>query len=133
METKRSTFPRFYFLSNEDLLEIIGQSKDPSPIQKHIKKVFEGIHYLDIAHGGGRNKTYEITGMISNKGMVEEESIKLHTAVQGQSKVEEWFGYLLQSMHETLKRLFHKCLTGIKIGKAEQSDKLDKYLSENPG
>jgi hypothetical protein len=28
------------------LLEIIGQSKDPNPIIKHIKKIFEGVHSL---------------------------------------------------------------------------------------
>lgn len=46
LQSKRKLFPRFYFLSNEDLLEIIGQSKDPNPIIKHIKKIFEGVHSL---------------------------------------------------------------------------------------
>ena len=43
LAAKRAQFPRFFFLSNEDLLEIIGQPKDPASINKHIKKIYEGI------------------------------------------------------------------------------------------
>jgi len=46
LETKRMDFPRFFFISNEDLLEIIGQSKEPGPINRHINKFFEGIKEL---------------------------------------------------------------------------------------
>lgn len=36
-------FFRFYFVGDEDLLEIIGNSKNVAKLQKHFKKMFAGV------------------------------------------------------------------------------------------
>lgn len=48
LETKRHIFPRFYFISNDDMLEILGNAKKPEAIQPHYKKLFDNLNKLKI-------------------------------------------------------------------------------------
>ena len=48
LERERASFPRFYFVGDEDLLEIIGNSKNVGRLQKHFKKMFAGIHTISL-------------------------------------------------------------------------------------
>ena len=40
LEDKRNEFPRFYFLSNDELIEILAKASELEAIQKNIKKCF---------------------------------------------------------------------------------------------
>jgi dynein heavy chain len=40
LDTKRCAFPRFYFISDDELLSILGTS-DPTSVQEHMLKLFD--------------------------------------------------------------------------------------------
>ena len=48
LETKRVSFPRFFFLSDEELLDILANSENKEVIQGFLKALFDGLVKLHI-------------------------------------------------------------------------------------
>jgi len=61
---------RFYFLSNEELLDILRQAKVPQAVQPHLAKCFDGIQHLEFAAPGpeAHLPSKDILAMVSAEG-----------------------------------------------------------------
>lgn len=93
--TKRAAFPRFYFLANDDLIEILSQTRNVQAVQPHLMKCFDAIKKIEFTQ---EKNSKEIIGMWSPEG----EYVEFSESVIANPPVEHWLKQIETMMTQSL-------------------------------
>ncbi|CAL8284422.1 unnamed protein product [Lota lota] len=110
LETKRLAFPRFYFLSNNDLLDVLSHGQNPIKVNTHLSKLFDSLSNLkfDLDHDGEPTKTAH--GMFS----IEKEYVVFDKDCECSGQVEQWLDKVQERMVNTLREKFGDAIMAYK-------------------
>lgn len=109
LEKQRRDFSRFYFLGDDDLLEIMGNASEPGKVLSHVPKMFAGI-------AGARQSKADVPedvitildAMVSKDGEVVPFHKPIHIATS--TSVKEWLKVMEESMKNTLALLLEQAV-----------------------
>ncbi|XP_053483492.1 dynein axonemal heavy chain 11 isoform X4 [Ictalurus furcatus] len=99
-DKKRIAFPRFYFISSADLLDILSKGNQPKEVTHHLAKLFDSIADLQFCQDEHRMKDMVATGMFSR----EKEYMPFHSQCDCVGPVELWLTKLEETMREAVRR-----------------------------
>jgi dynein heavy chain len=112
LDVKKNIFPRFYFVSNVSLLDILSNGNNPPKIMPHIGDLFDGMGSLALTvseeakgapppEGGGAKLVNDTaTHMIAKDGEV----VSLHSPFLMKGAVETWLTELVGEMRQSLRQ-----------------------------
>ncbi|XP_048222854.1 dynein axonemal heavy chain 17 [Perognathus longimembris pacificus] len=101
LETKRLAFPRFYFVSSADLLDILSNGNDPVEVSRHLSKLFDSLCKLKFQLDADQKPIKFGLGMYSK----EDEYVEFDRDCDLSGQVEVWLNRVLDRMCATLRHL----------------------------
>jgi len=97
LETKRAEFPRFYFVSDPTLLEILSLGSDPPSVVPHFQSgLFDSLTNVTFDK---KDRTL-MQEMFSQQG----ECVPFEKAVDAKGNIEVWLQRLVDGMQDTVKQ-----------------------------
>lgn len=98
MDEKKKCFPRFYFTSSSDLLDILSNGSNPVKIMKFMSKIFQAIENLELKD---TDKERPIAvGMHTNVGV---EFVEFSHDLKLMGKVENYLQEVINTMRTSLR------------------------------
>ncbi|EAY07015.1 Dynein heavy chain family protein [Trichomonas vaginalis G3] len=119
LETKRQGFPRFFFLSNDEIIAILSTTKDYAEVQKSFKKLFEYVNSLTIT------PERFITEM--HDGATE--TVPLINQIDANTEeIEEWMNNFEDEMKNTLKNKIQEAIS--LYSKKKRSEWMEEFPAQ---
>ena len=115
LETKRLAFPRFYFASSADLLDILSNGNQPLLVAKHLTKLFDSMAKLKMVEENEK-PTNVAQQMIAKDG----ELVNFVNPCVCEGQVEVWLNKLLDTMRATIRSEFDKSMSTYEDSAREQ-------------
>ncbi|XP_056152705.1 dynein axonemal heavy chain 17-like [Lampris incognitus] len=116
LENKRTVFPRFYFVSSADLLDILSNGNNPVVVSKHLPKLFDSLANLKFIMDENGKPTNTALGMFSSEK--EYMNFKENCSCSGQ--VEQWLNAVLKQMCATVRTHFEEAVIAYEEKPREQ-------------
>ena len=126
--SKRKVFPRFYFLTMEELLDVLANGNNPVLLfqeKNYMNKVVQAANKLQFKEGASEARPF-ITKMSSNVGT---ETLEFCKEIQLVGKVENYLGDVLNLIRETLNRSLPGVLDG--YNKEYEGEDRKKFVDQN--
>ncbi|XP_063241593.1 dynein beta chain, ciliary-like [Bacillus rossius redtenbacheri] len=101
LETKRLAFPRFYFVSSADLLDILANGNQPQLVARHLTKLYDSMAKLKFKQDGGKS-TKTAVGVWAKDG----EYVDFSEDCLCDGKVEVWLNRLTETMRRMVRHYF---------------------------
>nr|XP_061808009.1 dynein axonemal heavy chain 9-like isoform X2 [Nerophis lumbriciformis] len=99
LDIKRLAFPRFYFISSADLLDILSNGTNPHQVQRHLSKLFDNMAKMQFQPDGNGKLSKTGMGMYSK----EEEYVPFNQSCDCSGQVEVWLNQVLNTMRATVR------------------------------